>query len=318
MSGMRAGRACRACGSIASETLVASERMFNLGGTFEYLRCGHCGSLSLAAVPSDLGRFYPESYHATTQQPAAHAAGLSSRIDAAYDWLLGYWRFDLDAIRRLLPERTSSILDVGAGGGGALESLVQAGYRNVMGVDPMLPESFERSEPFPMKRCGVVDSGRRWDLIMYHHVMEHIADPVSEFRQAAAQLNDGGYLLIRVPVADSWAFRRYGTHWVQLDPPRHLWVPTRKTLIRVGAESGLTLHSMHDDSTAFQLWASRLYQKGSLSLRDAPVWTAGPRRKLLNMPRLIAEALFAMWLNLIRRGDQCRFIFAKTAGGSGS
>lgn len=303
---------CRGCAAPAGRIFTATERMFNLGGRFEYNNCEHCGSLSLVETPKDLGKYYPpNAYYSFSSDGQKEPGGLRRLVNTVYDWLLLYRRLDVRSIRRIVPSPTARILDVGAGGGAKLELLWNAGIQQLMGIDPFLPPELERETPFPLRRCTIADAGGNWDLIMYHHVMEHIENPSAEIGLAAAQLAKGGHLLIRVPVADSWAFSHYRAHWVQLDPPRHLWIPTRRALIGIARKHGLEFVSQSDDSTAFQIWASELYAHTQYALHGAPPFGGSPRERLKKIPKLASQTLFSAWLNLIRRGDQTCLIFKK-------
>ena len=60
-----------------------------------------------------------------------------------------------------------------------------------------------------------------FDLIIMHHVLEHLPDPQSILRQCAERLKRGGTLIICVPNRASWQFRASGAHRSHLDAPRH-------------------------------------------------------------------------------------------------
>ena len=57
--------ACRICGADkVSERITAREMMFGTREEFEYFCCGSCGTLQIADIPDDLGRFYAsETYY---------------------------------------------------------------------------------------------------------------------------------------------------------------------------------------------------------------------------------------------------------------
>jgi len=305
---------CRACAGTKGDQLRATERQFNLGGSFPYFHCDACGSLSLEQIPADLARYYPETgYYSFNETPPPPRIGWRSRINAVYERLIGVPALDVDLIRKYVPDTSARILDVGSGAGLKLRELYAANYRNLTGIDPFLPSSLERETPIRLKKCSLAEAGGNWDLIMYHHVLEHIADPVAEMRSAASQLADNGYLLIRVPMADSFAFRHYGENWVQLDAPRHLWIPSRRALIEIGRKYGLQIQRTIDDSTPHQFWASRFYKKTTLPLNAAPRWGGTPRRRILRMPLVLLESMAAAVLNFFKYGDQSCLIFKKIA-----
>jgi SAM-dependent methyltransferase len=67
------------------------------------------------------------------------------------------------------------------------------------------------------------DITETFDFIMFHHSFEHMDAPEKVFQHIYKLLNKGSYALIRIPVADSSSFKKYGANWVNLDPPRHFF-----------------------------------------------------------------------------------------------
>ena len=155
----------------------------------------------------------------------------------------------------------------------------------------------------PAGEPGLEDLEGGWDVIMLHHAFEHLADPARLLREAARRLAPGGKILLRLPMADSYAWLRYRADWVQLDAPRHLFLHTRRSLAHAADAAGLRVEATVCDSHELQFWGSEQY------LRDIP----------LNDPRsyrfdrsgaLFAPARLARWrraaaaLNRIGWGDQ--------------
>jgi hypothetical protein len=78
-----------------------------------------------------------------------------------------------------------------------------------------------------------------YDLIMLHHVLEQLVDPLQSLKEARARLNPRGRILVRIPVAGSHTWRIYRENWYNLDPPRHLLVPSRRGMEVLAERSGL-------------------------------------------------------------------------------
>jgi hypothetical protein len=115
---------------------------------------------------------------------------------------------------------------------------------------------------------------------------------------ARAVTRSGGWILIRVPVADSWAFRHFAENWAQLDAPRHLLAATVAGMRELARAASLDLTEVRYDSTAFGLWASERYLRGIPLNAEAEFPTAADKQ------RLEAEA---HRLNTAGHGDQALF-----------
>lgn len=313
-------RACRACGGATLEpAAVAPERMFGMGGAFAYDRCTACGAVQLRDVPADLSRYYPSGYYAHAH-PAA-GRGFASRARRLRDALLYRapgpigWITGLASStpRRLsrrwftVPKagRDARILDVGCGQGHRLLELWGAGFRALQGVDPYIQAPLTYAGSGVRVQRGTiaeVEGEGRFDLVMFHHSLEHIAEQRETMRHAAALLRPGGWVLVRVPTVSSWAWAHYGADWVQLDPPRHLVLHSVESLRRLGEGCGLALERVEYDSTEFQFVGSEGYRLG-LTLPEA--LEAFPPATIREWRRQ------AYQLNREQQGDQAAFFLRK-------
>jgi SAM-dependent methyltransferase len=77
-----------------------------------------------------------------------------------------------------------------------------------------------------------------FDLCVYWHVLEHLADPRASLLEARRVLKPGGRLVVAVPNLDSLQARWFGPHWFHLDIPRHLFHFTPGSLSALLARSG--------------------------------------------------------------------------------
>lgn len=276
------------------ERFEARERMFASGEAFSYLGCPACGSLQIERIPDDLAAYYPPGYYSYRQGasdgPRASLRRLRNRA-VLQDRLLGRLQPNeaLQAVARLLPPRGARMLDVGCGQGQLVNALHELGYTEVLGIDPFLPADL--SARVLSRELSAIDG--RWDLIMFHHSLEHLPDPRAAIGLAAERLSPRGRLLIRVPTVDSWARAHYGPHWVQWDAPRHLYLFSRAAMRLLADACGLRLRALWDDSGVLQFWGSERYRRG-LPLAGAS------RLERLNPDWLLRAAR----LNASGRGDQ--------------
>jgi len=316
---------CRVCGFQGSGTAwVAREMMLGLGETFDYDECGGCGSLAIRHVPADLARFYPSGYYsfdaprARPRNPLVRllrrlrdraALGGGGPLERALLQRFPYPELAGLAVARLRP--SARILDIGSGGGNLLLALREAGFAHVEGIDPFLERDIDLGGGVRLHRSGLAEwTGGPYDLVMFHHSLEHVPDPAASLEQAARRLAPGGACLIRTPTVSSFAWRTYRADWVQLDAPRHLTLFSRAGLSRMAETHGWTVESVRDDSTAFQFWGSEQYRAGVPLL--APNSFAKDR-SVLDPARLAEQAYEAEVLNGRGDGDQVAVLLRRAS-----
>lgn len=312
--------ACRVCGGVEGNTVyVARERMYGTGDEFEYVRCGTCGCQQIVTVPADLGKYYPADYYsyAPTSMPGLRRAvtGLRNRS------YFGRWRTitpgklvaaalphaSLAAVAKVKPRRDARILDVGCGYGELLMELRSMGFTRLTGVDPYTAATVEHDDGLVIRKISLAELlGEKFDVVMMHHVFEHMPDPLATLRTVAGLLADGGVCIIRIPVAHSWASRRYGPLWVQHDAPRHLFLHTEESMRRAAVQAQLAIADVVYDSSEVQIWGSELYRR-DISLLSVPRGVYGnPLRRLLS-PTFVRYRAKTRRLNRQKQGDQAAF-----------
>lgn len=165
-------------------------------------------------------------------------------------------------LRKNLVSLNSKILDVGSGNGILLEEMKEYGFSNLTGIDPF----GENKKIDPYLKLFKTDihslEDDNFDMIMYHHSFEHVQDPVAELKSIFNKLNNNGNLILRIPVCDSYAFRKYQQNWVQLDAPRHYYLHTEKSMQILAENTGFRIESIEYDSNSFQFTGSECYVRG--------------------------------------------------------
>jgi len=114
------------------------------------------------------------------------------------------------------------------------------------------------------------------------------------------------YLLIRIPVTSSYAWKHYGVNWMQLDPPRHLYLYSPKSLEILASKAGFIVEDIVFDSSEYQFIGSELYQ------RDIPLM-AGWNQEIYSKAEVENFRLQAQKLNSTGEGDQACFYLYKGA-----
>lgn len=311
---------CRVCGNEAANVLyTVRERMYGTGDDFDYLRCAECGCQQIVEVPSNLGDYYPENYYSFSTEPLSGLrekvtrlrnqayfkrmpAAMPGRLVAA---LLPNPK--LAAVARVRPARNARILDVGCGGGEVLAELRSVGYTQLSGIDPYLPATVKAGEGLNVRKLSVEQlSDERYDVIMMHHVFEHMPNPIETMQSLAELLAEDGVLIVRIPVAHSWASLHYGPFWVQHDAPRHLFLHTEDSMRRIAKLAKLRISKVVYDSDEAQIYGSELYKR-DISLLSVPRGVYGnPLRRLLS-PTFIRYRAITRRLNRRGLGDQAAF-----------
>ncbi len=250
--------------------------MFGSGERFQYFQCGNCGCLQLAEIPDDVSRFYPDRYYAHSAHPFHFdgVRGLLRRMRNRYAFfrhglagraLASFSPYPYRGVHLWLSRnglsRSSRILDVGCGTGMFLRDLSFQGYHNLFGADPYIDEEISFGETRILK-VPVQEVHGTFDLIMFHHSLEHIPDQVGTLKAVRELLAPDAECLIRVPTVSSYAWEHYREHWVQIDAPRHLFIHSIESMRRAGAAAGLEIVDIQYDSTELQFVGSELYRRG--------------------------------------------------------
>ena len=66
-----------------------------------------------------------------------------------------------------------------------------------------------------------------------NHYLEHCLDPRANLKKAHELLKEGGHLIVGVPNFSSWPSRHFGSHWSDLELPRHTFHFGQAGLVRL-------------------------------------------------------------------------------------
>jgi SAM-dependent methyltransferase len=194
--------------------------------------------------------------------------------------------------------------------------LYRAGFKNLLGVDPFVPEDATPEPGVQVRRQHLRDVGGAFDLVMFNHSFEHMPDPGSVIREAFRLTKPGHFTLIRTPVGGTFAWRRYGTKWVQLDAPRHLYIHTERSIERLARAAGFELSAVDYDSTDFQFWGSERYECELPLFPHERGLSAQDLKQRLEQAKLRenpghSQSERAQALNLKKDGDQACFFLKR-------
>ncbi len=135
------------------------------------------------------------------------------------------------------------ILDVGCGPGWLLKEM--EGWEKY-GVEPNVDVArhagFESDVPCVYIQSSVPKLPNiQFDVIVMHHVIEHMEDPAEELKRVHGLLKPGGILLLGTPDFDSVCARRFGENYRLLHDKTHVSLFTRESMTRLLNDSGFTI-----------------------------------------------------------------------------
>jgi len=309
--------ACLVCGNAAGNRILAArEKMDGTLESFDYVQCAACGHLHLVALPADLGSYYAKGYYSFHVRPipvwhrwlyrirtsAALGGGniFGSLLDRLKPPYYAYW---LEKTGLRLGDR---VLDVGCGVGNLLRILQVSGLE-CTGIDPYLPAESSTPEGARLIRRDLMEEPDTYHAVLFNHSFEHVPNPREVLAQATALLDPSGCVVVRIPLADSFAFFRYGPDWVQWDAPRHLNLFTQDSFRRLAEQVGLHVEKTIHDSDQMQFWGSEEYRRNVFHNSRAS-YGHDPRQTRFSKRQLRTYARWAEWLNEMGAGDQATFI----------
>lgn len=262
--------------------------MFGSGEEFSYFRCRDCDTLQIEIIPANLGAYYPQNYY-SMQPPQPSLRDKIKRFLRPRQ--MPQWMADID--------RGASILDVGCGGGATLSDMRSFGFRKLEGYDPFLERSFLLHGAI---QIGNQLPSRCFDVVMMHHSLEHMPDPIASLTEAAEMIGPQGKIIVRIPVRQGAPWREYGLDWVHLDPPRHLYLWTVDGFRNMVGGTSLQIDRSGFDTTVYSFAGSDLIRRGIPTEAGLPTLSEG---------QLTAWRIRADELNRSDDGDNAWFVLSK-------
>jgi hypothetical protein len=164
-------------------------------------RCGFCFN-DTRSTREDYDRYYREiSKYADPQLSSGSGSSPEDNRRLAET---------TDVIREFAGTTGGSILDIGCGAGGLLDSLAALGFTTLVGMDPAPACAAEVTRRGHRGIVGTLDDhplggDRAFDGIVLSHVLEHVRDVPAALESLRRLLAAGGWLYVEVPDA-----ARYG------------------------------------------------------------------------------------------------------------
>ncbi|GHT13794.1 putative methyltransferase [Bacteroidia bacterium] len=305
---------CKICGNAENnEELVVKENQFGTGKKFTYFKCADCGCLQITDFPKEMSQYYPNdkyySYNMKTKKNAKIKKIIKTFLRYCYfhNFIPKNFRYFkvfpfLKAFEGLRITASSAILDVGCGSGSLLKQMTYCGYKNLTGIDPFNDKDIVTND-FSIFKTDICNyqPDKKFDVVMFNHSFEHIAEQHETLAAAHNLLTDTGYLIIRIPVCDCFAYRKYGVNWRAWDAPRHFFLHSTNSIAGLTKKHNFILVKQFCDSSEGQFTESEDIEK--YAFRYQHTLLSKKRSKLLHQQAEI--------LNEMYDGDTACFILKK-------
>ena len=306
---------CAVCGGDGS-LLYSNVRdyLFGVGGSWNIRRCVDegCGLLWIDPLPlrSEIAKAYQTYYtHADTHSKGSSHGRVRQLSYRLYDLtvrLVGLHRQRRELMYMFLQRaKPGRLLEVGCGNGARLALFRDAGWV-VEGVEV----DTEAAKWALAKHCVLVRNGELPDLqyqdelfdaVIMNHVLEHVHDPRALVAECFRLLRPGGTFVSITPNSNSFGHAHFTQHWIGLDPPRHLHIFNKSSLLRLVEGIPACRQEVWTSAANAELicgWSLRTQREHSR------------RHRLLQIPRMVAIACLqyaAVFAHAIRplSGEEC-------------
>lgn len=158
------------------------------------------------------------------------------------------------------PHSSGRILDVGCGLGFLLSAIEGDWDRHGVEVSKY---AAAQAAPWGRIHQGELRSAGypagHFDVVVMHHVIEHMADPIAEMREVMRVLKPGGALLLGTPDFDSGCARRFGHNYRLLHDATHISLFSNESMHRFLRDMGLVI-----DRVSYPFFETRHFTKENL------------------------------------------------------
>jgi SAM-dependent methyltransferase len=273
---------CRACGSLqVSDEINVSEFYSGKADiSHKYYVCDICKSLSILDFYKEADDIYDGNYYSLEKKPI----NIRSLKDYIYrilfniSYYLGIHFFPSKEylfyreFRFLRLNKKSRIVDIGCGTGDFVDRLQFLGYKNASGIDPYFDERLQEGSELDIKRSAIHELTGAYDLIVSHHVLEHVESPFLFMKEISRLLAEKGRALLCFPTFGGLTkfFKEY-SYVVQA--PQHTCLLSESGFSKICDSSGLKIirwiQSSESDyawALASEAWKSGVFIKNSKEL----------------------------------------------------
>lgn len=240
--------------------------------TFEYFQCIECECIQIKMIPENMSKYYPNNYYSLSQTNEEINVVKRILLKQLFKYRMhgfnpiGYLMYHLipnypyNWIKKGLLNFQSKILDMGCGSGERLLKMKLCGFENVIGIDPFIEKDIHYKCGLNILKKDIHELNEKFDFIMMHHSLEHIADQVKCLSMLKNLLKENGSILIRIPVNDGLSWQIYKQYSFTLDAPRHFYLHSYKSILQLAEELALDVFYYYPDPGFSCIWLSENYK----------------------------------------------------------
>lgn len=267
---------CKICGNNENNDIIAVKEMLKGSRNIhDYLECSSCGSLQLVDPPETMSPYYDNSsYESFVPKQPGYLKTLARRTRNRYAILnkggviakiLSWHRpltFDFTVINHY-SAATTKILDVGCGFGWYINDLSDIGFTDVSGIDPFIDKDLIYPNGVTVKKLYIEQVKGLYDIVISHHSLEHVPNPLQTLVSIRKRLNAGGICLLTVPVAEE-LYRQYKQNCYLIQAPQHFFLFSINAVIQLATAAGFQIEIVHRDSINTACWYkySEIWKRG--------------------------------------------------------
>lgn len=312
---MKEIKECNLCKSKKIKPLFRlKDRLYAIEGKFCFSICKNCGLIFQNPLLSDkeLSKYYPKDYIAYDKTKSNRDKMITLLYKTYYSnngrWYFKILFFPFKSLLRSMPyKKWAKYLDIGCGDGSFLKLVKQRGMEP-HGVDLFIPSSIQELNIKNISLFKAKYKDNTFDFITLNNVLEHVQNPKEILIECRRILKKDGKIFVNVPNSSSLNYKLFYSNWISLDPPRHTYIFSNRTLKEFGKLAGLKIEKINYKSESFTILGSLIYVIDNL---------LGGRSKV-SESKIIANPIInifflpiAMIYNLLRIGDQTEIVYVK-------
>jgi len=270
---------CKFCGSTEGKSYSSVDKMHAVKcdtTIFTHFRCKECGSISIQKIPDNLGAYY-NAYQLHNSWKPGVAIGPYKRMYA------------LSMIKEFGLTEKDRVVDYGC----ADLQVCLVLYEHGIGQDQKDIRGFDRfADPISVEGIimqNTVPTDRTFTFLHASHVFEHSVNSKETLQEMSDMLCKGGRALIIYPNPEAIHFDLFGENTLQLDAPRHTYMPSTRIVKQLAAETGFEVENVIQRGGTFPLAGSLAYRDG-LQFNQIHEWAEKNKALAQGLPG--AELLF--------------------------